>query len=449
MRVHRIRRGLRLPVSGSPDLPIRGPVKVGKVGVLPDDYPGLRPRLLVDEGSRVRRGQCLFEDRNLPLVRVTSPASGRVVEVVRGPRRALSSVIVEVHEAEGEEVEAPTFDGGDTRSREQIVALLCESGLWTALRTRPFSRVPAPDAVPFAMFVTAIDTQPLAPDPQVVIDAAPEDFRAGLLAVCELTEGETYLCVAPGSRVADVDAPVEIEAFDGPHPAGLVGLHIHRLAPVSRQRVVWSVGYQDVIAIGRLLRTGSLDPERVISIAGPAVAHPRLVRTRLGASLPELTAADDFDAEVRLISGSMLSGKSMTKAHYGYLGRYDNQLTVLREHREREFLGWLKPGLRKPSLLPVFLSRWIGSRVDWSTTLSGAPRAMVPIGAYERVMPMDILPTFLLRALLVGDLERAEELGCLELDEEDLSLCSFVCPSKHDFGPILRQSLELLEKEGA
>jgi Na+-transporting NADH:ubiquinone oxidoreductase subunit A len=296
-----------------------------------------------------------------------------------------------------------------------------------------------------------MDTEPLAASPEVVIRERREDFELGLRLISKLTDETTYLCVAAGSELAQgCDATlVSVEEFQGPHPAGTPGLHIHLLAPVSRGRTVWTLGYQDAIAIGALFATGRLFVERVISLAGPPVRRPRLVRSRLGASTEQHHDGECVAGEVRVISGSVLSGKKAMGPVFGFLCRHHLQISALAEGREREFMGWAAPGVRRFSVLPVFTSRLLRPKsFDFTTSTHGSQRPIVPIGLYERVMPMDILPTFLLRALAVGDIEHAEQLGALELDEEDLALCSFVDPGKADFGPMLRHNLERIEKEG-
>lgn len=459
MAVHRIRRGLDLPISGAPAPRITDGPEITRVAFVGDDLPGLRARVRVRVGQTVRRGQLLCEDAATPGVRHTSPGAGRVEAIHRGPRRALQSIVVSLSEGErsgtptADEVEAvPMAAGSDGEglSSGEVRAPLVASGLWTAFRTRPFSKVPAPETTPAAIFVTAIDTNPLAAEPAVVLAGAEADFERGLRAVAKLTQGVTYLCVRAGSPLArGVDAPVRVEEFAGPHPAGSAGVHIHLLEPVGRRRTVWSIGYQDVTAIGGLVRTGRPDVGRTIALAGPPVRDPRLVRTRLGASVAELTAPEALGPGVRWISGSVLSGKAACGEAFGYLGRYDVQLCALREAGDRELLAWLAPGRGKHSVLPVFAPRLRGGdRFDFSTDAHGSRRAIIPIGAYERVMPMDILPTFLLRALAVNDFERAEELGCLELAEEDLALCSYVDAGKSDFGPMLRRNLELIQRAG-
>jgi Na+-transporting NADH:ubiquinone oxidoreductase subunit A len=458
MALHRITKGLDLPISGGPMQIIRGRQGVRRVAVLADDFPGMKPGMKVEVGSVVRRGQVLFEDRKLPGVFHPAPGAGTVVAIHRGARRVLQSVVIELSEGEcsgrDENVEHVTFErytgaAPDALSRDAVVGLLLESGLWTALRTRPFSRTPSPGSAPHSLFVTAIDSNPMAPLPEVVIEGRRDDFERGLAILSKLCSGTTFLCVREGSGLDGGSAPVQLERFEGPHPSGTVGLHIHLLDPVHREKTVWHIGYQDVIAAGRLFATGRLDVDRVISIGGPPVANPRLVIARQGASVDELAAEDGDGVETRRIAGSALAGKKAMGEVYGHLGRFDRQLTVLAEGRERVFMGWLTPGLKSFSTLPIYLSRLFGvKRFDFTTSTNGSPRAMVPIGMYERVMPMDILPTFLLRALMVGDIEQAEKLGVLELDEEDLALCTFVCPGKEDYGPILRRNLEMIEKEG-
>jgi len=326
-----------------------------------------------------------------------------------------------------------------------------ESGLWTAIRRRPFSNVPSPEESCRSIFVTAISTDPLGVNPEVALDGRNEDFERGLWALSHLTDGPVFLCRAPGSRIEPGDAPrIRVEEFQGKHPAGLVGTHIHFLDPVSRANVVWHVGAQDVAAIGELFATGRLPVERVVSLAGPLVQRPRLLATRLGAATTPLVEGQLFPGEVRVISGSPLYGHRAMSNAGGFLGRYSTQITCLAEDHRRRFLGWLLPGWDLFSTTRAYASalRPKTTRYSFTTSAQGGHRAMVPIGLFERVMPLDIMPTFLLRALLVDDLERAEVLGCLELDEEDLALCSFVSPGKEDYAPALRRNLLEIWKEG-
>jgi len=459
MALHRVKKGLDLPITGEPVQRIEQAGPVTKVAITAQDYIGLKPTMFVEEGDEVRRGQSLMEDKKNPGVVYTAPGAGRVVGVNRGKKRALLSVVIELNERERtgqpSDEDFVTFESykrGDasTLTRDDIQALMVESGMWTCLRTRPFSKVPAPGNSPDAIFVTAVDSNPLAADVDVVMQGSEDDFRLGLNCVAKLTSGTTFVCVAPDSKVpVSTQKGIRYEEFTGKHPCGTVGYHIHTLRPVNREREVWHLHYQDVIALGRLFRTGRLDVERVVSLAGPQVKNPRLLRTRWGASLEELCADELKEGENRTISGSVWSGRTAVGGSVGYLGRFSLQVTVLREGRERELVGWLTPGLNNFSTLNIYLSRLFrNKKFDFTTTTNGSERAMVPIGTYETVMPFDLMPTFLLRALAANDVEKAEELGVMELDEEDLALCTFVCPGKYEYGPLLRTMLTDIEKEG-
>jgi len=425
---------------------------VARVALLGADTPSLKPALLVQPGERVLRGQPLYEDKKNPGVRFTAPATGTVHAIHRGERRAFVSLVIEVADDDGPETQL-AFSNFDGRPHEQldgalVRALLAESGLWTALRARPFGNVPALDAQPHAVFVTAIDTRPHATPAHLVLKEREADFARGVRCLEYLTDGLVYVCKAPSTSMRTFASErVKIEEFSGPHPAGLPGTHIHLLAPVGRETPVWHIGYQDVIAIGSLFATGKLDVRRIVALAGPGVAQPRLLRTRLGASLDDLTRGELAPGTQRVISGSVLDGRKAHGEIDGFLGRYHLQVSALPEGHERELFGWIAPGRDKFSLWNVVLGALGKHGLPLTTTTNGSARAMVPIGAYERVMPLDILPTFLLRALITKDAERAAALGALELDEEDLALCTLVCPGKFEYGPMLRETLHRLEAE--
>lgn len=292
------------------------------------------------------------------------------------------------------------------------------------------------------------DTNPLAADPAVVIAQRQADLVNGLKALSVLSGGKVYLCKKAGASISAGDSSAEVVEFDGPHPAGLAGTHIHFLEPVGNKKTVWTLNYQDAIAIGASLTSGELDNSRVIAIGGPAAKHPRLVKTVVGADVTELTAAEKVAGEVRVISGSVLHGTTAFGAH-GFLGRFHLQVSLLLEGREKKFLGWLAPGANMHSVTRAYTGHFSGSKeFAMNTSTNGSDRSMVPIGNYERVMPLDILPTLLLRDLISGDTDSAQTLGCLELDEEDLALCTYVCPGKYTYGSILRDCLNTIEKEG-
>ena len=444
----KIKKGLDIPLAGSPEQRIAAGADVTSVALLGPDTHDLKPRMLVTEGDRVKLGQPLFEDKDNPGVVFTSPGSGTVAAINRGLRRVLQSVVVKLDGDEAEEFKSYPSSEFKGLDRDAVRDNLVASGLWTALRTRPFSKIPAPDSHPRALFVTAIDTNPLAADPGVVIGTDPDSFRIGLMLLSKLVHGTVYVCTAPNSNIeVRNDEPFKHVEFSGPHPAGLVGTHIHFLDPVSEQKIAWHIGYQDVMAVGKLFTTGRLPVERVISLCGPMVKNPRLLRTRMGANTRELIAGQTVAGNVRVVSGSVLNGHRA--ANWAtFLGRYDKQITVLPEGRKREFLSFLRPGIGRFTMTRAYVGKLLGKGYEFTTSQNGSPRAMVSIGSFEQVMPLDILPTPLLKALLVRDTDGARDLGCLELDEEDLALCSFVCNGKYEYGPHLRNNLHEIEVNG-
>lgn len=446
----KLRKGLDLRLAGAPVQSIDRAASVSTVALIGPDYVGMKPTMLVAEGDRVSLGQALFEDKKNPGVLYTSPGAGTVTAINRGPRRVLQSVTIRLDG--DEQVQFESYSAGslarlaEDKVREQLI----RSGLWTAIRARPFGKTPAVDARPQAIFVNAIDTHPLSGDPAVILKGDEALFEAGLQVLSRLTEGPVWVCTAP-------DATIPVPAgerfrraeFSGPHPAGLVGTHMHFLAPVDATRSNWHVGPQDVVAIGHLFTTGRIRTERVIALGGPVVRRPRLLRTRLGASLDELLRGELNDVDARAISGSIWNGRRAA-GWAAYLGRYSTQVSVLPEGHRRRLFGWLNPFGERYSVSGTLVSSWVGRRREFGldTSTNGSPRALVPLGGYDRVNPLDILAMPLLRALVVRDTDDAQMLGALELVEEDLALMSFVCVGKHDFGPHLRESLDLIEKEG-
>jgi Na+-transporting NADH:ubiquinone oxidoreductase subunit A len=445
----KIKRGLDLPISGSPKQEIHDGPAVSEVALLGEDYLGMKPTMKVRVDDKVKCGDPIFLDKKTDGVIYTAPASGTVKAINRGAKRKLLSVVIQV---EGDEsVEFTRYEAAQLTQlkREQVVENLVNSGMWPSIRTRPFSKVPAIDAKPAAIFVSVLDTNPLAADPMVVIQSQMEAFNHGLTILKHLTEGELFVAYDSTKSHDLAQNPIaNYQAFSGVHPAGNVGTHIHFLKPVNEKRSVWHVGYQDVIAIGKLFTSGHLHTDRVISLAGPLVKAPRLIKTRVGANTDHLVSGQIADEDERVISGSVFNGHIAVQ-HRAFLGRYSNQISVLAEGREKEFFGWLLLGKDKFSVTRAFSSHLSSNKkFDFTTTTGGSERAIMPIGTYEQVMPWDILPTQLIRALVVGDTESAQQLGCLEFDEEDLALCTFACPGKYEYGPILRDVLTTIEKEG-
>ena len=449
-----IKRGLDVPVAGEPLQQIDGAsIKTSQVALIGEEYVGLKPTMMVEVGDRVSKGQTLFEDKKTPGVRFTAPASGVVSAINRGERRVLQSVVIDC-DAEQACASIIQPQALASLSLESVKQGLVESGLWTAFRTRPFSRVPQLDATPAGLFVTAVDTNPLAADPRVVIATQPQAFHAGLYVLSLLTPGKVYLCQDDGESLVEQSegydlTSVSIHRFNGVHPAGLVGTHIHHLLPASIERQVWHLGYQDVIAVGKLFLTGELYTDRIVALGGPNVLKPRLVRTQLGAKLSEWVSDEIDQRQSRIVSGSLLSGHTATGV-YDYLGRFHNQVSVLTENDRQEVLPWVRHDSNKFSLTGIMMSGFSRTKklFDFTTHAGGSPRAMMAFGQLDHVMPLDILPILLVRDLVVRDTDEAQLLGALELDEEDLALCTFVCPGKYDFGKELRACLDIIEREG-
>ena len=445
----KIRKGLDLPIAGSPKQEISDGSFVTEVALLGEDYIDMKPSMKIRIGDKVKCGDKVFVDKKNQGVIYTAPASGTIKAINRGAKRKLLSVAIEIDGDEYKEFAKYDVAQLPRLSRQETIDNILNSGLWPSFRTRPMSKVPVVDSIPAAIFVSMMDTNPLSADPMLIIQPNMEDFNHGLTIIKHLTEGELFVAY-DGNKYNDLarNPIATYQAFTGVHPAGNIGTHIHFLKPVNESRNVWHIGYQDVIAVGKLFTTGHLYTQRVISLAGPLVKAPRLIKTRLGASIEQLTKNQIDEIDERIISGSVFNGH-IAVHNRAYLGKYHNQISVLAEGREKEFFGWIHLGREKFSVTNAFSSHLNSNKIfDFTTTTGGSERALMPIGSYEKVMPWDILPTQLLRALAVGDTDTAQQLGCLEFDEEDLALLTFVCPGKYEFGPILRDVLHTIEKEG-
>lgn len=444
-----VQRGLDLPIAGKPDPTIRAASPVSQVAITGDDSIGMKPTMEVQVGNKVKTGQLLFTDKKNPGVKYTSPGCGKIIAINRGEKRKFDSIVIDLTgEAAISLLDEPDHPPAN-HNPEQIRTILIDSGLWTSFRARPYGRIPAIDATPASLFVTAIDTEPLAPPPEKVIARYGSDYTLGLQFLARMLEVPRHYC----SARRDLLTHEKVEGFNywsfsGPHPAGLASTHIHCLDPVHEQKSVWHIGYQDVIAIGYLFRTGHLMTERIVALAGTGVREPSLIETRVGANLEELCRGELTDEPLRVISGSVLSGRTGDEIH-GFLGRYHNQVSVLPDNSGRSLFNWAMPGSNRFSVKPVFTSALNNLlKMPMSTALWGGRRAIYPLGTYEDVMPLDIIPTYLLKALSVGDTEKSKALGCLELIEEDLALCGFACPGKNEFGHVLRNVLTTIEIEG-
>ena len=448
----RIKKGLNIPINGSPTEEIVDSTRSRSVAILGNDYVGMKPTMLVEEGERVKLGQALFEDKKNPGVIFTSPAGGKVESINRGDRRVLQSVVIEVEqEEEIEEFNRYSEDELDKTTSVEIRSQLIKSGSWTAFRTRPYSKIPGVEEIPNNIFISLLDTQPLSPNPEIITNLNTGDFNFGLKVLKRLVDCPIHVSTGPNSNLdLPEDDQVIKHIFSGPHPAGLVGTQMHYISPASLSNINWTIGYQDVIAIGAQFRTGKVFVERIVSLAGPQVNEPKYLKTRLGACTDEVTAGQLTQRENRVISGSVISGREAI-GPYAYLGRYHNQISVVAEpnSKDREFMNWLTPGPRKFSKIPLFLSSLFPKKLyKFKALMNGSDRPIVPIGVYEEVLPLNFLPAMLLRNIVLMDTEKIQALGGLELDEEDLSLCSFVCPGKYDFGSLLRAGLTKIEVEG-
>lgn len=447
----KVKKGLNVPIVGSPTEDLDTLKNVRSVAIIGSDYHGMRPTMLVEEGDTVKLGQALFEDKKNPGVIFTSPGAGKIESINRGPRRALQSVVIELGEEVSVKFNKYEENQLKTIPSSEIRKNLISSGLWTAFRTRPFSKIPAINSNPSNIFITAIDTNPLGPNVNKIIEMNESFFNSGLKVIKALTEQPVHLCVDPNfSLDLEKDSQLINHIFSGPHPAGLAGTHMHFISPATLKNVNWTINYQDVIAFGELFLTGELPIDKIVSLAGPQVTNPRLIKTRIGACTDELCAGELTQRDNRVISGSIINGREAV-GPFAYLGRYHNQISVVSETNksDRQFMNWLNPGPRRFSKIPLFISSLFSDKeFKFKTLMNGSDRAIVPIGIYEEVVPLNILPTILLRYIAVGETEKIQSLGGLELDEEDLALCSFVCPSKYDFGSLLRNNLTQIEVEG-
>jgi Na+-transporting NADH:ubiquinone oxidoreductase subunit A len=450
MSLIKIKQGLDVPITGAPEQSISNGVPPEKVALVGYDYVGLKPTMAVKPGDHVKLGQLLFTDKKMEGVKFTAPASGTVTALNRGAKRVFESIVIECDEKE-EEITFDSFTENQLEALdpEKIKTNLIDSGLWTALRARPFGKVAAPAGTPHSIFVTAMDTNPLAPSLEIILQGQEDHFKNGLKVISKLTAGKLFLCKAPGTSIPTADLQsLSVVEFAGPHPAGNAGTHIHFLDPVHREKIVWHIDAQEVVAVGKFFTTGKVPVERIIALAGPSVKNPRLIKTRIGACLQSITSGELTDGNIRVISGSALSGRTAA-GPLAFLGRFHQQVCALEEVQKRIFFGWLSPGLNRFSSKRILLSSLFPKKkFNFNTDTNGGKRSVFPIGTYEMVMPMDFEITYLLRALMAEDLEEAENLGCLELCEEDLALCSFVSPAKIEYGPVLRQNLTTIEKEG-
>lgn len=442
----KLRKGLDIRMKGRADKILIPEEKPDRYAVKPVDFPGLVPKMLVKPGAEVKAGTTLFFDKKNEDIKYAAPASGVVLDVVRGERRRILEVVLE---AKGDDyIDFGKADPAGLEA-EDIKKKLLESGLWPAVRQRPYNIVADPADTPKSVFISGYDTAPLAADLDYVIGLLPkEDYLTGIEVLKKLTDGKVHLNLnsISSSNLLKSTPGVEINYFKGPHPSGNVGIQMHHIDPVNKGELVWHVNLQDIVAIGRLFRKGVYAPDRIVALAGSEVQKPRYHRTRTGACINRIVKDNIVSDNVRYISGNVLTGQKIQAD--GFLGYYDSTITVIPEGDYYEFFGWIMPGLNKFSLSRTFLS-WLmpDKRYRLDTNMHGGERAYVVTGEYEKVLPMDIYPMQLIKSILVEDIDRMEMLGIYEVAEEDFALCEFVCPSKSEIQTIIRKGLDTMEKE--
>ncbi len=445
----KIKNGLNIQLTGEADK-ILSKLPLAEVfAIKPSDFPGITPKLLVNEGDEVLAGSILFFDKNNESLKFSSPVSGEIVEVLRGEKRK----ILEIKILADKEIKYLDIDKSNPAelSREDIIHTLLNYGLWPFIRQRPFGIIANPSETPKSIFISAFDSNPLAPDIDFIMQGVHEEtFQTGLNALIKLTNGNIHLNIDGSKDAASIfknSKGVIINKFSGPHPAGNVGVQIHHIDPVNKGEVVWYLSPQDVLIIGKLFSEGKYDATRIIALTGPQVSNPKYYKTVIGSSVRNILNDGGLKTgENRIISGNVLSGSQIQED--GFLGYFDSQITVIPEGRESEFMGWLAPGLDKFSMSRSFFS-WLNSnkKYNLNTNLHGEERPFVVTGQYEKVFPMDIYPVQLLKSILIEDIEMMEQLGIYEVVEEDFALCEFVCTSKIKTQEIIKHGIEIIQKE--
>lgn len=449
MAVFRIKQGRDIRLTGAATREIDKLPLPGKAVIQFSDFKGLKPRLCVKVNDAVKVGSPLFEDKTYPQVKVASSLSGKVSAVQLGEKRALIAIGIE-SDGKQDAVTFPKYNKDQIFkiSSQDVTKRLLEGGLWPVIRQRPFSKIPHPDVAPKSIFIHAMNTEPLALDADFILAGKEERFQAGIEVLRRLTKGKVYLCAAEGvkSKALTQSKNVEIHYFAGPHPAGNVSTHIHHIDPIHKGDHVWYVEAQDVLRIATLFLDGVYSAERFVAVTGEGAPKKSYVKTVVGAPLSLLLRGPAAEG-MRYISGSVLRGKDAGRE--GSLGFYDSQVTVIPEGGKRELLGWMSPGFEKYTFSKTYASSFLPQKeVSLTSDKKGSDRAIVFNNVYDALVPLDIMTYFLLKAVLIGDIEEAERLGILECDEEDFALCTFACPSKTDVGGIIREGLEYIEREG-
>jgi Na+-transporting NADH:ubiquinone oxidoreductase subunit A len=445
--VIKLKKGLDIPLQGMAEKVLEKPALPKVFAVKPTDFPGIRPKMMVRADDEVKVGTPLFFDKYNPEVMFASPVSGRVVAINRGERRKILEVVIK----SDEKMTLEKFEKADPGSltRSDIVKVLLKAGLWPFLRQRPYGIIPRPGDEPRSIFISGFDTAPLAPDYGFIMDGTDREFQAGINVLGKLTDGKVHLNLNPDLTPPEVFTKVtgvQLNYFTGPHPSGNPGVQIHHLDPVHKNGTVWYIGPQHVLTLGRFFLNGAVDFSRIIALTGSEVLKPRYYQTMMGASVAGYVRENVREGNLRFISGNVLTGSKIPMN--GFIGFYDSQITVIPEGDHHRFLGWATPGLDRFSVSRTFFSWLMGDRkYRLDTNYNGGLRAYVMTGEYERVLPMDIIPQQLIKAIMVEDIDKMENLGIYEVIEEDMALCEYICTSKTEVQTIIRQGIELMIKE--
>ena len=444
-----LRKGLDINLAGAASKQLSALPMASEYGISPLDFEGVTPKLLVKVGDEVKAGTPLFFNKADERILFTSPVSGVVSAINRGEKRKVLSVTVTPAETQTYEA-FPKLDA-QKASRDEVVEVLLKSGLWPMIQQRPYGIIANPSDQPKAIFISAFDSSPLAPDYGFVLENEMEAVEAGIALMGRLTEGKVHLSMLKGSegKFAQVKG-AELHTFAGKHPAGNVGVQIHHIDPVNKGEVVWTVNIQDVAIIGRLVKEGKVDMTKTIALAGSEVEAPQYYKMIAGARIDSVVAgkvkAQKEGDSVRIISGNVLTGAKRSEAEF--VGFYANQLTLIPEGDKFELFGWMMPRFKKFSVSRAYFS-WLFPKKQYmlDTNLNGGERPFVVSGLYEQYLPMDIYPVYLLKACLAGDIDKMENLGIYEVVEEDIALCEFVDPSKIEMQQVLRDGINLMIKE--
>ncbi|WP_423128888.1 Na(+)-translocating NADH-quinone reductase subunit A [Gaoshiqia sp. Z1-71] len=443
----KLKRGLDIRLKGNAEGTLVEAPTPKTVALKPTDFPGLTPKLSVKADAQVKAGDALFFDKYHPEILFTSPVSGTVKSVIRGERRKILEVIVE---ADGKNECRPFTQADPLKlSREEICGQLLQSGIWPFLRQRPYGTTAKPTDTPKHIFISGFDSGPLAADYDFIFKNEQSALQTGINALSKLTEGSVFLSLSPKQNdgVFASLKQTDVHTFEGPHPAGNVGIQIHHISPLNKGEVVWTISAQAVVFIGRLFDSGETDFSKIIALTGSEVKEPKYYKVIHGTELSELLKnKTKQEGHERIISGNVLTGTKVTSDDY--LGYFDQQITVIPEGDEYEFMGWALPGVDKFTASKAFFSRLFPKKdYTLNANMHGGERAFVLTGQYEKFLPMDILPVFLLKAILANDIDKMEQLGIYELIEEDLALCEYACTSKIKVQDILREGINVMVKE--